>query len=98
MPNDLEDLSQPYDAQQLVEEIAEGEQKAPKVNVDADYEASKAYSVSEIDKTGQGSVDAATSPQLQVSKPEKTTVEAQFTGDPSDYLEMAKEVNPLVTE
>jgi len=100
MTNGLDDLNQPYDAQQLIEEIAEGEQKAPSVNVEADYEASKAYSVSEIDQTGEGAeaAKAATAPQYELSQPEETQTEAQPTGDPADYIEMAKETNPRLSE
>lgn len=96
MAPELDDQSQSFDAQQLVEEIQEGEQKAPQVDVDADYEAAKSFSVSEIDATEEGAkaAEAATSSQFEVSEPQSTPTEAQPTGDPSDYLEMAKEVNP----
>lgn len=100
MTNELDDLSQSYDAQQLVEEIAEGDQKAPKVDVDADYEAAQAFSVSEIDQTSEGAAaaEAATAPSFEVSVPTETATEAESTGDPHDYLQMAKEVNPRLSE
>lgn len=96
MAPEMDDQTQSFDAQQMVEDIKEGEQKAPSVDVDADYEAAKAFSVSEIDATEEGAAaaEAATSNQFEVSTPQATETEAQPTGDPSDYLEMAKEVNP----
>jgi hypothetical protein len=91
------DNSQPYDAQQAVQEIAEGEKKAPKVDVAADYKASKEFSVSEIDKTGEGAkaAEAATAPQYELPEPEETSFEAKPTGDPAEFMDMAKEVNPF---
>jgi 2-keto-4-pentenoate hydratase len=100
MPNELDDSNQAYEAQQMVEAIAEGDEKAPSVNVEDDYEASKAYSTSEVDQTGEGAAAAAaaTAPKFKVSTPEETNTTAQSTGDPQDYLEMAKEVNPRIAE
>lgn len=96
MVPEMDDQTQSFDAQQMVEEIQEGEQKAPSVDIDADYEAAKSFSVSEIDATEEGAkaAEAATSSQLEVSQPQSSPTEAQETGDPSDYVEMAKEVNP----
>jgi hypothetical protein len=87
--------NQTYDAQQAAEEIAEGDRPAPKVDVSGDYEASKEYSVSEIDRTGEGqeAAEAATAPQFEVSQPKETKSVAESTGDPSNYLDMAKEVS-----
>ncbi len=39
-----------YDAQQLAAEIQAGEEKAPKVDAEADYERSKQFDVAEIDR------------------------------------------------
>jgi hypothetical protein len=93
--SDLNNLSQPYDAQQSAEEIAEGDRPAPQVDVSSDYEASKEYSVSEIDRTGEGqeAAEAATAPQFEVSQPKETKSVAEPTGDPSDYLDMAKDIS-----
>lgn len=79
-----------YDAQQLTEDITAGEEKSPQVNVEADYERSKQFDVSEIDRTGAGAAaaDAATSTSKQT-----TTSEAE-EGDPADFLKMAKDVTP----
>jgi hypothetical protein len=88
----------PYDAQQVAEEISEGEIKAPQVDFDADYEAAQQYSVSEIDRTEEGAkaAEAATAPKFELKQPENERTEADSTGDPSDFMEMAKEVNPLI--
>lgn len=92
--------ARPYDAQQIAEEIETGEVKAPKVDVAADYEASKEFSVSEIDRTSEGekAAEAATAPKFQLNQPEETRSEAQPTGNPAEFMEMAKEVNPLIQE
>lgn len=39
------------DAELAAEEIASGEEKASNVNVEADYEASKQFSVSDVDRS-----------------------------------------------
>jgi hypothetical protein len=82
------------DAQLAAENIAAGEEKAPTVDFDADYAAAQQFSVSEIDRTGEGAMAAekATKPEFQVSETEETKTEAKPTGDPSDYMDMAKEV------
>jgi hypothetical protein len=87
---------QNFDALQATEEIAAGEQKAPKVNVEADYEASKEYSVSDVDRSGQGAdaAAAATAPEHELHQSEETKTVAQPTSDPADYREMAQELRP----
>jgi hypothetical protein len=92
--SDINNLNQTYDAQQAAEEIAEGDRPAPQVDVSSDYEASKEYSMSEVDRMGEGqeAAEAATAPQFEVSQPQETKFTAESTGDPSDYLDMAKEV------
>jgi hypothetical protein len=84
-----------HDAQLAAEQIASGEEKAPKVDFEADYAAAQEFSVSEIDKTEEGAkaAAAATAPQFAVPQAEETTTEAQPTGNPDDYLEMAKDIN-----
>ncbi|MBW4694019.1 MAG: hypothetical protein KME27_19920 [Lyngbya sp. HA4199-MV5] len=88
--------SENYDAQQMVEEVKEGDRKVPEANVDADYEASKQFSVSTIDRTEEGAAaaEAATSPDLKVPSVEKSTLPAATTGSPDDYKEMATDANP----
>jgi hypothetical protein len=99
MSQSITDLnnSRPYDSQQVAEAIEKGEVKAPQVDVAADYEASKEFSVSEIDRTEEGAkaAEAATAPKFEVTQPEETHPEATSTGDPSDFIEMAKEINPF---
>jgi hypothetical protein len=94
---DINDTAnQTYDAQMLAEEIAEGKQETPKVNVEADYEASKQYSQSEIDQTPAGTqaAEKATAPKFDIPEASEQKQEPQPTGDPADFREMAKEVNP----
>ncbi len=87
--------SQTYDAQQVSEEIAEGSLPAPKVDVSADYEASKEFSVSDIDRTSEGekAAQAASAPAFEIHEPETTHAKAEPTGDPSEFLNMAKSIN-----
>jgi hypothetical protein len=91
-PNPQEAPTQ--DAQLAAENIASGKEKAPTVDFEADYKAAQQLSVSEIDRSGEGSkaAEKATASKLEVSQPEETKTEAQSTGNPQDYLEMAKEV------
>lgn len=92
--SEIDNDAQTYDAKQVTEEIATGEQQAPSVNVEADYEASKKFSASELDKRGQGAeaAAAATAPEHELPQPEEPQRSAAVTGDPSNYREMAKEV------
>lgn len=83
-----------HDAQLAADNIASGEEKTPSVDMEADYQAAQRLSVSEIDRTGEGAKAAqeATAPKHEVSEPQQTTTQAQPTGNPSDYVDMAKEV------
>jgi hypothetical protein len=87
---------QNFDAQQAVENIAAGNEKQPNVNVQDDYEASKAYSTSDIDQSSEGSqaAEAATAPKQKLPEPEVTESVSESTGDPEQYRQMAKDVNP----
>ena len=89
--------SQNYDAQQMIENIATGEEKAPKVNVEKDYEKSKELASSSIDRTNEGAEQAriATSSRYELSEPEMVETPTESTGDPDQFREMAKEVNPV---
>lgn len=82
------------DAQLVAENIAAGQEKALTVDVEGDYEASKQYSVSDIDRSGEGAKAAAeaTAPERKVPEAEETKTEAKATGNPDDYKEMAKDV------
>lgn len=83
------------DAQLAAENIAAGVEKAPTVDVEADYAAAQQFSVSEIDRSGEGAkaAEKATQPDLKVSETEERKTEAKPTGNPSDYMDMAKDVN-----
>lgn len=87
-----------HEAQLAAERMASGEEKTQTIDVDADYEASKEYSVSEIDKTGAGAAaaEAVTSAARKMPQPEDMRDSPDTTGNPADYLEMAREVNPRV--
>ncbi|QSJ14877.1 hypothetical protein JYQ62_23750 [Nostoc sp. UHCC 0702] len=83
-----------HDAQLAAENIASGEEKAPTVDFEADYAAAQQFSVSDVDRTGEGAAaaQAATAPKYKVPQPVETRTEAQPTGNPDDYADMAKEV------
>ena len=82
------------EAQLAAENMASGVEAKPTVDFDADYAAAQEFSVSDVDRTGEGATEAeaATAPQFQLSQPEETKIVAEPTGDPSDYMEMAKDV------
>lgn len=82
------------DAELAAENIASGEEKAPTVDVSDDYEASKQFSVSDVDRSGAGAAAAkeATGSQFQVSQPQETKTTTESTGNPDAYRDMAAEV------
>lgn len=47
------------EAELAAQNMAEGTEKTPEIDVDSDYEASKQYSVSDIDKNETGTRSAA---------------------------------------
>ncbi|HTL88826.1 MAG TPA: hypothetical protein VL134_05445 [Leptolyngbya sp.] len=94
-----------YDAQQTAEEIAAGDQPAPKVNVSADYEAAQEFSTSKVDETqsGKNAAEAATASQLKTHPAAETklssdTPSTNSTGNPEDYRGMAKQVHSSENE
>ncbi|WP_066379971.1 hypothetical protein [Anabaena sp. CA = ATCC 33047] len=91
-PNSVE--APTHDAKLAAERIASGAEKTPMVDYEADYAAAQELSVSEIDRTGEGAnaAKAATQSKYEIPQPEETTTPAQATGNPDDYLELAKEV------
>jgi hypothetical protein len=91
--------SQTFDAQQITESAEAGEQKLPTVDVSADYEASKEFSVSEVDRTSAGAkaAAAATKPQFDIPAPKDIPMSANSSGKPDDFRAMAKEVKPAGT-
>ncbi len=82
------------DAQLAAESMLSGQEKTQTVDFDADYEASKQFSVSEVDRTGEGAAlaEAVTAPDFEVSEPEETKIQAEQTGNPDDFREMAKDI------
>lgn len=85
-----------FDAEQMNEDIEAGEMKRPEVNVESDYEKSKEYAVSDIDRSDAGSDAAqqATSPKMTMpDASSETKSEPGSTSNPDDYRDMAKEVN-----
>jgi hypothetical protein len=89
-----------HDAQLTAQQIVSGEKKAPNVDFEADYAAAQQFSVSEIDRTDEGrtAAEAATAPKYQIPEPEETKTEVKPTGNPDDYLDMAKEIGASRTE
>jgi phage antirepressor YoqD-like protein len=83
-----------HDAQLLAENIAAGEEKAPKVDFEADYAAAQEMSVSEVAKTPEGAklAEAAVAPKYEITKPEKTETVAVETGNREDFMDMANEI------
>ncbi len=82
------------EAQLAAESMTEGKEKMPTVDVDADYAAAQQFSVSDIDRTSEGAeaADKATANQFATTTPSETETETISTGDPSDYMAMAKDV------
>ncbi|MBW4577897.1 MAG: hypothetical protein KME08_21925 [Aphanothece sp. CMT-3BRIN-NPC111] len=87
------------EGQLAAERMAAGEERPAAVDTEADYKASKEFSVSDIDKTGAGesAAAAATAPHFKVSEPEETVTTATSDANPDDYREMAKDVNPRLS-
>jgi len=92
--------AQSFDAQQIAEDVAAGENKLPQVDVSADYEASKEFSVSEVDRTGAGvqAAATATAPKFDISAPKDTELKTQPSGNRDDFRSMAKEIKPEAGE
>ena len=88
------------EAELAAQSMVEGKEQKPEVDIDADYEASKEYSVSDMDKTGAGSkaAAAATAPEHELSEVKDREVISEPTANPDDYREMAKEVNPKANQ
>ncbi|MEG4211784.1 hypothetical protein [Microcoleus sp. S13_B4] len=88
-----------FDAQQITESAEAGEQKLPTVDVSADYEASKEFSVSDIDRTGAGAqaAAAATAPKFDIPAPKDIPLPADTSGNPNDFRSMAQDITPAGT-
>jgi hypothetical protein len=97
-PNPSEAPTQ--DAQLAAENMASGQEKTPQVDFEADYQAAQKLSVSDIDRTSEGAKAAAeaTAPKQELPTPDETNTTAKQTGNPDDYIDMAKDVNASKTE
>jgi hypothetical protein len=86
-----------HDAQLIAENIEEGKEKSPSINLDADYQAAQQLSTNRNAQTEEGkkALEEKLAPKFQLNEPEKTEVETQVTGNPEDYLKMADEISLL---
>ena len=84
------------DAQLTAEAIEEGVQKAPKIDVSADYEASQQFAVNPHADTAEGAkaIAEATAPQFPVPEPKEVNRSVESSSDPADFLDMAKDISP----
>lgn len=82
------------DAQLAAEGMIEGKEKMPTVDVDADYAAAQQFSVSDIDRTSEGAeaAEKATANDFATTTQSGNKTETMPTGDPNDYMDMAKDV------
>lgn len=89
--------SESFDAQQVVEEISEGDSKAPAANIEADYETSKQFSTSPIDQTQAGAkaAEEATASQFAMPQPDELASTLDSTGNPDDYTQIAKNLSSI---
>ena len=91
--------TQSFDAAQITESAEAGEQKLPTVDVSADYEASKEFSVSDIERTGAGAqaAAAATAPKFDIPAPTEFAKPADSSGNPDAFRSMAQDITPAGT-
>lgn len=82
--------AQSFDAEQLQEAVAEGEVNSPRVDLDADYAA--AQQMSEGTKSSTSTTTSMGNTQFEQSHHESAKAVADSTGNPDDYIEMAKDV------
>jgi hypothetical protein len=78
--------SQNFDAEQMVEAIAEGEEKAPKVDVAKDYIRSKEYETASGDSENSA-------PQTDLGQ---DYTNAELSSNPETFRSIAQEVNPFI--
>ncbi len=97
--NTEQNNTESFDAQQITESAEAGEQKLPTVDVSADYEASKEFSVSDIDRTSAGAeaAAAATAPKFDIPAPTEIPMPADSSGNPDDFRSMAHDITPAGT-
>jgi hypothetical protein len=83
-----------FDAEVVKEAIAEGDEKAPEVDVAADYAVAQQLSGGIVDAE---LAEELVKPQFEVARPEEVVTGAEVGSGGSDYLEMAKDINPTPT-
>lgn len=83
-----------FDAEVVKEAIAEGDEKAPEVDVAADYAMAQQMSSGFVDAE---LAEELVKPQFEVAQPEAVVTGAEIGSGTSDYLEMAKDINPAPT-
>lgn len=88
--------AQSYDAEQIQEAVAEGEVESPRVDLDADYAAAQQFS--QGNKNEASATTSMGNPQFEQSHSESTKAVADSTGNPDDYVDMAKDVTHAPTE
>jgi hypothetical protein len=85
----IDDQSIDFDAEVLKEEIAGGKEKSPSVNVQSDYEQSKAFSTPSHELSSE-----EISPSLGSSfSPDNQQSESSAEGNPENFLSMAREID-----
>lgn len=86
-----------HDAQLIAENVEEGKEKSPSVNLDADYQAAQQLSTNRNAQTEEGkkALEETLAPKFKLTEVEETKVEPQATGNPEDYLKMADEISSL---
>jgi hypothetical protein len=86
-----------HDAELIAENIEEGIEKPPTVNIDADYDAAQQLSVNPNAQTEQGAkaLQETLAPNFKVPEPEEKELGTQVTGTPEDYMKMASEISSL---
>ncbi len=92
-PDSKQALTQ--DAQLAAESMIEGKEQTPAIDIDADYAAAQQFSISDIDRTSEGAqaAEEATANQFETTtQTETNSSQAVSTGDPIDYMAMAKDV------
>lgn len=92
-PDSKQALTQ--DGQLAAESMIEGKEQTPAIDIDADYAAAQQFSISDIDRTSEGAQAAkeATANQFETTtQTETNSSQAVSTGDPIDYMAMAKDV------
>lgn len=89
---------QTHDAQLIAENIVAGEEKAPEVDFDADYDAAKAFSVGQLSRVDEEAAasDKGLNPQFQGFESSEPAPTLEQTSDPDGFRSMAKEVNPRI--